>query len=34
MDGQRRTIGITRIHMEEDAGKFVHDEREPVSYVT
>ena len=33
VDGQRRTIGITRIHMEEDAGKLVHDEREPVSYV-
>ncbi|MBM9537275.1 Asp-tRNA(Asn)/Glu-tRNA(Gln) amidotransferase subunit GatB [Desulfobulbus alkaliphilus] len=33
VDGQRKTIGITRIHMEEDAGKLVHDEREPVSYV-
>ena len=33
VDGHRRTIGITRIHMEEDAGKLVHDEREPVSYV-
>ncbi|MFH7325905.1 Asp-tRNA(Asn)/Glu-tRNA(Gln) amidotransferase subunit GatB [Desulfurivibrio sp. C05AmB] len=29
----RRTIGITRIHMEEDAGKLIHDEREPLSYV-
>ncbi len=28
-----RTIGITRIHMEEDAGKLIHDEREPHSYV-
>ncbi|MGI6656274.1 MAG: Asp-tRNA(Asn)/Glu-tRNA(Gln) amidotransferase subunit GatB [Desulfobulbus sp.] len=28
-----KTIGITRIHMEEDAGKLVHDEREAVSYV-
>ena len=31
--GQHKTIGITRIHMEEDAGKLVHDERDPVSYV-
>ncbi len=30
--GQRK-IGITRIHMEEDAGKLVHDEFKPVSYV-
>jgi aspartyl-tRNA(Asn)/glutamyl-tRNA(Gln) amidotransferase subunit B len=28
-----KTIGITRIHMEEDAGKLVHDEREPVSSI-
>lgn len=28
-----RTIGITRIHMEEDAGKLIHDENQPVSYV-
>jgi len=33
VDGQRMTIGITRIHMEEDAGKLMHDEREPLSYV-
>ena len=32
-DGSSRRIGITRIHMEEDAGKLVHDEREPKSYV-
>lgn len=24
-DGTKRTIGITRIHMEEDAGKSIHD---------
>ncbi|MBM2840046.1 MAG: glutamyl-tRNA(Gln) amidotransferase, subunit [Bacteroidetes bacterium] len=24
-DGNRKTIGITRIHMEEDAGKSIHD---------
>ncbi len=28
-----RRIGITRIHMEEDAGKLIHDEYSPVSYV-
>ncbi len=33
VDGATRRIGITRIHMEEDAGKLIHDEREPVSYV-
>jgi len=26
-------IGLTRIHMEEDAGKLIHDEHEPQSYV-
>jgi aspartyl-tRNA(Asn)/glutamyl-tRNA(Gln) amidotransferase subunit B len=26
VDGQTRSIGITRIHLEEDAGKSVHDE--------
>jgi len=31
--GKTRRIGLTRIHMEEDAGKLIHDEREPVSYV-
>lgn len=28
-----KRIGITRIHMEEDAGKLIHDEVRPVSYV-
>ncbi|MDH3393093.1 MAG: Asp-tRNA(Asn)/Glu-tRNA(Gln) amidotransferase subunit GatB, partial [Desulfobulbaceae bacterium] len=31
--GKVKKIGITRIHMEEDAGKLVHDELEPKSYV-
>lgn len=30
--GMRR-IGITRIHMEEDAGKTIHDDKAPSSYV-
>ena len=30
---RKKRIGITRIHMEEDAGKLVHDEHEPKSYV-
>jgi aspartyl-tRNA(Asn)/glutamyl-tRNA(Gln) amidotransferase subunit B len=33
MNGGRKRIGITRIHMEEDAGKLMHDEHSPVSYV-
>ncbi len=33
VDGQKKTIGITRIHMEEDAGKLIHDELEPVSHI-
>jgi len=33
VDGQKRSIGITRMHMEEDAGKLIHDDREPVSFV-
>lgn len=31
--GQSRRIGLTRIHMEEDAGKLVHDDHGPQSYV-
>ena len=33
VDGVQRTIGITRMHMEEDAGKLIHDALEPVSHV-
>ncbi len=33
VDGKTKVIGITRMHMEEDAGKLIHDDREPVSYV-
>lgn len=33
VSGTETKIGITRIHMEEDAGKLVHDEHNPVSYV-
>jgi aspartyl-tRNA(Asn)/glutamyl-tRNA(Gln) amidotransferase subunit B len=33
VNGEKKTIGITRAHMEEDAGKLIHDEREPKSYV-
>jgi len=33
VEGTTRRIGLTRIHMEEDAGKLVHDERGGNSYV-
>jgi aspartyl-tRNA(Asn)/glutamyl-tRNA(Gln) amidotransferase subunit B len=33
VEGAPRRIGITRIHMEEDAGKLIHSESRPVSFV-
>ena len=33
VNGDKKRIGITRIHMEEDAGKLLHDEFSPSSYV-
>lgn len=33
VDGVEKRIGITRIHMEEDAGKLNHDNNRPVSLV-
>jgi aspartyl-tRNA(Asn)/glutamyl-tRNA(Gln) amidotransferase subunit B len=33
IDGQALRIGITRIHMEEDAGKLIHDPDRPISRV-
>ncbi len=32
-NGDVKRIGIIRIHMEEDAGKLIHDEYKPMSYV-
>jgi aspartyl-tRNA(Asn)/glutamyl-tRNA(Gln) amidotransferase subunit B len=32
-DEGKKRIGITRIHMEEDAGKMIHDEHMPSSYI-
>jgi aspartyl-tRNA(Asn)/glutamyl-tRNA(Gln) amidotransferase subunit B len=33
VNGETKRIGITRIHMEEDAGKLIHDAHRPVSAV-
>ncbi len=33
VNGEARRIGITRIHLEEDAGKLIHSEHRPVSFV-
>jgi aspartyl-tRNA(Asn)/glutamyl-tRNA(Gln) amidotransferase subunit B len=33
VNGSTRSIGITRIHLEEDAGKLIHSEHRPVSFV-
>jgi aspartyl-tRNA(Asn)/glutamyl-tRNA(Gln) amidotransferase subunit B len=33
VEGRARRLGITRIHMEEDAGKLIHSESRPVSFV-
>jgi aspartyl-tRNA(Asn)/glutamyl-tRNA(Gln) amidotransferase subunit B len=33
VEGKHSRIGLTRIHMEEDAGKLIHDERGGSSYV-
>ena len=32
-DGNQKTIGVTRIHMEDDAGKLVHQDSGPFSEV-
>lgn len=32
-NGVKKRVGITRVHMEEDAGKLIHSDSEPYSYV-
>ncbi len=32
-NGTAKRVGVTRVHMEEDAGKLIHAEGSPVSYV-
>ena len=32
-NGNKKSVGITRVHMEEDAGKLIHDERANATYV-
>ena len=32
-DGEKKVIRITRVHLEEDAGKLIHDDKNGVSYV-
>ena len=32
-DGSIRDVGVTRAHLEEDAGKLIHDVKAPFSYV-
>ncbi|PKN59827.1 MAG: Asp-tRNA(Asn)/Glu-tRNA(Gln) amidotransferase GatCAB subunit B [Deltaproteobacteria bacterium HGW-Deltaproteobacteria-11] len=33
LENGKKRIGVTRIHIEEDAGKLLHDEHHPFSYV-
>ena len=32
-DGSNRTVGITRLHLEQDAGKSMHDQSPSETYV-